>query len=172
MELESEDDQYNPDGPESDDDNNGCCHWSVTKDSVPNKVVPNEVLNEFGSTNYDNDNDAKPHEIVEMILSDAFVDDCIDATNYHGQNDPKFQRRLGNLEKNEKGRAFIRGFLAIKWHISLASSFRLDVIRFWYAKFKATQRGLLQFFITLWEKEIKPKLGKRPDVNQGKGAIP
>ena len=119
MEFESDEDEYDPEGPESDDDNNGCCHWSVTKDSVPNIVVPDEVLNEFGSANYDNDNDAKPHEIVETILSDAFIDDCIDATIYHGRNDPNFQKRLGNLEKNEKGRAFIRGFLAIKWHISL-----------------------------------------------------
>ena len=45
---------------------------------------------------------------------------CITATNEHTTEDAEFQKRIGKIEKNEKGRrAFLKGYFAIDWHLSL-----------------------------------------------------
>ena len=43
----------------------------------------------------------------------------IEATNAHGENDPNYLSRFGILTQDENGRAFIKRFLSIKWHLSL-----------------------------------------------------
>ena len=44
---------------------------------------------------------------------------CIGATNEHATEDAEFQKRIGRIETNEKGRAFLKGYFAIDWHLSL-----------------------------------------------------
>ena len=48
-----------------------------------------------------------------------FLDLCIEATNEHAAEDASFIKKIGNIEKSEKGRAFMKGFLAVKWQFSL-----------------------------------------------------
>ena len=52
-------------------------------------------------------------------MDDDFIDVCIECTNAHGIDDIVYMKEIGIIEQNEKGRSFIRGFLAIKWHLSL-----------------------------------------------------
>ena len=56
---------------------------------------------------------------MSMILDDDFVDTCIEATMEHCQHDPDFLNHVGILPKSEKGRSFLKGYLAIKWHLGL-----------------------------------------------------
>ena len=65
------------------------------------------------------DEDFKPHHVVELMIDEKFLDGCIDATNAHGANDRNFLSKVGILEKSEKGRSFIKGYLAIKWDFGL-----------------------------------------------------
>ena len=37
---ESMDEDYDPGGIDSDDDNNGCCRWSTTRSIAPNSILP------------------------------------------------------------------------------------------------------------------------------------
>ena len=48
-----------------------------------------------------------------------FLHLCIGATNEHAAEDASFIKEIGIIEKLEKGRAFMKGFLAVKWHLSL-----------------------------------------------------
>ena len=48
-----------------------------------------------------------------------FLDLCIEATNEHAAKDTSFIKKIGIIEKSEKGRALMKGFLAVKWHLSL-----------------------------------------------------
>ena len=48
-----------------------------------------------------------------------FLDLCIEATNEHAAEDASFIKEIGIIEKSEKGRAFMKGFLAVKWHLTL-----------------------------------------------------
>ena len=57
--------------------------------------------------------------IVEKIMDDDFIKQCIEATNEHGSSDPKFIEKIGEIPCNEKGISFVRGFIAIKWHLRL-----------------------------------------------------
>ena len=41
------DEEYNPSDAESDDDKNGCCHWSTTRQEQPNQIVPDNDLPEL-----------------------------------------------------------------------------------------------------------------------------
>ena len=65
------------------------------------------------------ESETKAHEIVEQIIDQHFLDLCIEATNAHGENDANYMSRVGILTQDEKGRAFMKGFLSIKWHLSL-----------------------------------------------------
>ena len=114
-----EEDPYDPVGAESDDDKDGCCHWSSFRCTPPNEIIADESLDDFGSCSVNFNEDSKPHDIVERILDNTFIDRCIDATNSHGMNDQNYTSRVGLLTKDDKGRSFIRGFLAIKWHLAL-----------------------------------------------------
>ena len=60
------------------------------------------------------------HDPVELVVDDNFIDISTEAINEHAANDRSFQKYIGKLEKNDKGRALIiKGFLAIKWHLGL-----------------------------------------------------
>ena len=48
-----------------------------------------------------------------------FLDLCIEATNEHAAEDASFIKKIGIIEKSEKGIAFMKGFLAAKWHLPL-----------------------------------------------------
>ena len=48
-----------------------------------------------------------------------FLDLCTEATNGHAAEDASFIEEIGIIEKSEKRRAFMKGFLAIKWYLSL-----------------------------------------------------
>ena len=39
---------------------------------------------------------------------------CIESTNEHGSTDPKFVEKIGEISKDDKGIAFLRGFFAVK----------------------------------------------------------
>ena len=111
--------RYNPDGVESDDDDGGCCHWS-TKQLARSSIIQAQTGSpEFGKPSSELDSDANPHNLVELVIDDSFLDLCIEATNEHAAEDASFIKEIGIIEKSEKGRAFMKGFLAVKWHLSL-----------------------------------------------------
>ena len=114
-----EDEIHDPEGADSDDDAPGCCHWSTKNENQPDQISPVDGLDEFGTFSVNFDYEFAPHDVVELIIDDEFLDKCIDATNAHGADDINYMSRVGILMKNEKGRSFIKGFLAIKWHLSL-----------------------------------------------------
>ena len=112
---------YNPEGISSDDDVDGCCHWSTTKsnnlDDDLNMI--NQNIPQYGHVTIPFDAGTKPHDVIEHIMDDEFILKCIDATNEHGKNDQKFCENVGKIPSNEKGIWFVRGFFAIKWHLKL-----------------------------------------------------
>ena len=60
-----------------------------------------------------------PH-LKECFAKDGsldFLDLCIEATK--AAEDASFIKEIGIIEKSEKGRIFMKGFLAVKWHLSL-----------------------------------------------------
>ena len=118
--LEEEDEEeYDPRGAESDDDANECCHWSTSKEVPADQIQLEAGIPVYGGCLSEFDEDFKPHNVVELMIDEKFLDGCIDATNAHGANDPNFLSKVGILGKNEKGRSFIKGYLAIKWHFGL-----------------------------------------------------
>ena len=54
---------------------------------------------------------------MELAIDDSFLDLCIEATK--AAEDASFIKEIGIIEKSEKGRTFMKGFLAVKWHLSL-----------------------------------------------------
>ena len=118
--LEEEDEEeYDPCGAESDDDANECCHWSTSKEVPADQIQLEAGIPVYGGCLSEFDGDFKPHNVVELMIDEKFLDGCIDTTNAHGANDPNFLSKVSILEKNEKGRSFIKGYLAIKWHFGL-----------------------------------------------------
>ena len=112
--------EYDPDGVLSDDDADGCCHWSTTKsDEFKEEIEPYDGIPECSRPSSAFEPDTKPNEIVEKIMDDSFILDCIAATNEHGANDPQFDVNIGELPKDEKGIWFVKGFIAMKWHLRL-----------------------------------------------------
>lgn len=112
--------EYDPDGVLSDDDADGCCHWSTLKsDAFDEEIEPYEGIPECGTSCLVFDPDTAPNEIIEKIMDNTFILDCIAATNEHGAHDPKFVEKIGELSRDEKGICFVRGFIAIKWHLRL-----------------------------------------------------
>ena len=62
-----------------------------------------------------------PH-LKECFAEDGsldFLDLCIEATNEHAGEDASFIKEIGIIEKSQKGRAFMKDFLAVKWHLPL-----------------------------------------------------
>ncbi len=116
---EASEESYNPDGVDSDDDANGCCHWSKTEDGRQEALLPDENIPEYGKPSCDLEDGTKPHMIIEKIMDDAFIHMCIDSTNEHGSSDPNFIANIGRIPSDDKGICFLRGFIAIKWHLRL-----------------------------------------------------
>ena len=63
----------------------------------------------------------KPHEIIENIMDNEFFLMCIEGTNEHWSTDPKFVGEIGEISKDDKGIAFLRGFFAVKWQLLMYS---------------------------------------------------
>ena len=116
---EEDEEEYGPRGAESDDDANECCHWSTSKEVPADQTQLEAGIPVYGGCLSEFDEDFKPHNVVELMIDEKFLDGCIDATNAHGASDPNFLSKVGILEKNEKGMSFIKGYLAIKWHFGL-----------------------------------------------------
>ena len=57
--------------------------------------------------------------MVELVTDDTFLNLCIKATNEHAAEDASLVKEIGIIEKSEKGTAFMKGFPAVKWHLSL-----------------------------------------------------
>ena len=120
FESDASSEDYDPDGVESDDDADGCCHWSTLKsDEFKEEIEPYEGVPECSRPRLAFEPDTKPNEIVEKIMDDTFILECIAATSEHGANDPKFVEKIGELPRDEKGIWFTRGFIAMKWHLRL-----------------------------------------------------
>ena len=82
------------------------------------ELVPSENIPEFGHPVIDFDDDAKPKDIIEGIMDDIFIFCCIETTNEHGANDPKFMEKIGLIPQDEKGVWFLWfvWFFAMQWH--------------------------------------------------------
>ena len=93
--------------------------WSTSKEVPADQIQLKAGIPVYGGCFSEFDEDFKRHNVVELMIDEKFLDGCIDATNAHGANDPNFLSKVGILEKNEKGRSFIKDYLAIKWHFSL-----------------------------------------------------
>ena len=111
-------DDYSPGGVDSDDDSGNCCHWSRTQNNH-NKINLNTGITPRGSPNVVLPEYTTPADLAERVLDDNFIDHIINCTNIHGQTDPKFMQHVGNIPQDEKGRAFIRGYLGIRIHFGL-----------------------------------------------------
>ena len=99
--LEStSDDEYGPCGAENDEDSNSCCCWSTKREIPANQINTDLDLDEFGRCPVVFEDDLKPHNIVELISNDRFLDLCIEATNAHEKNDPIYLSRVRNLKKD------------------------------------------------------------------------
>ena len=62
----------------------------------------------------------KPHELVEKVITDEFLNTCVAATNAHGEDNEEFTRLYPDgIPEDESGRALLRAYLAIEWHLSL-----------------------------------------------------
>ena len=68
------DDEYDPCGTESDEESNGCCHWSTKREIPPYQINTDADLDEFGRYPVVFEDDLKPHNIVELIINDRFLD--------------------------------------------------------------------------------------------------
>ena len=50
---------------------------------------------EFGKPSSELDSDANPHNLVELVIHDSFLDLCIEATNEHAAEDASFIKEIG-----------------------------------------------------------------------------
>ena len=122
IELDSDDSsfEYDPEGVPNDDDENGCHHWSRKKGhESQGEIVPDDNIPDNGCLLAPFDDDFKPHDVVEKMMDDTFILQCIDASNEHGAHAPNFVDKIGEITQDEKGISFIYGFFAIKWHLRL-----------------------------------------------------
>ena len=89
-------------------------------DSVPGAIKAVPGTPEQGTPSQRFPDNYKPYDLVEAVLDDAYLDMRITATNEHATEDAEFQKRIGRIETNEKGkRAFLKGYFAIDWHLLL-----------------------------------------------------
>ena len=118
---------YAPSGVESDHNSGKCCHWSKQRDSVPDAIKAVPGAPEQGKPSQRFPDNYKPDDLVEAVLDDVYLDMCITATNEHAAKDTEFQKRIGRIETNEKGRrAFLKGYFEIDWHLSLLGGTKLS----------------------------------------------
>ena len=75
------------------------------------------------------DHNTKSHELVQKVITDQFLNTCVAATNAHDEDDEEFTRFYpdGILE-DESGRALLKAYLAIEWHLSLLGYKRTEWI--------------------------------------------
>ena len=99
---EEDEEEHDPHGAESDDDANECCHWSTSKEVPADQIQLEAGIPVYGGCLSEFDEDFKPHNVVELMIDEKFLDGCIDATNAHGANDPNFLPKVGNLKKKMK----------------------------------------------------------------------
>ena len=61
------------------------------------------------------EHNTKPHELVEKVTTDEFLNTCVAATNAHGEDDEECTRLYpdGILE-DESGRAHLKAYLTIE----------------------------------------------------------
>ncbi len=96
--------EYNPEVFVSDDDEAGCCHWSTEPNpDFVDEPEPDDSLPDFGHPSIHFDDNAKPSDIIERIMDDAFIFRCIEATNEHGSSDPNFVSKFAEIPLDEKG---------------------------------------------------------------------
>ena len=107
----------------SDDD--GCdppCHWSSTQPDFEH-VALNPFLNEdnvFGKPSQPFPEGTSACGVVLSIVTDSFLDLCVNATFEYGSTDPHFRKHLGDIfADHEKAKAFMLGFFAVRWHLGL-----------------------------------------------------
>ena len=80
--LEEEDEEeYDPRGAEGDDDANECCHWSTSKEVPADQIQIEAGIPVYGGCLSEFDEDFKPHNVVELMIDEKFLDGCIDTTN-------------------------------------------------------------------------------------------
>ena len=83
------------------------------------------ILVEYGSFHHGKpsvflEHNTKPHELVEKVITDEFLNTCNAATNAHGEDDEQFTRLYpDSIPKDESGRALLKEYLAIEWHLLL-----------------------------------------------------
>eukprot|EP00794_Sanderia_malayensis_P000684 gene684-biopygen1109 len=114
-------DGYDPPGVVSDDDTDGCCYLSTTKNDHLDDTSSfvNQNIPDYGHVTVPFDEDTKPRDIVEAVMDEEFILNCIGATNEHREHDHNFVEKIGSIPRKEKGIWFVRGFLAIKWHMKM-----------------------------------------------------
>ena len=118
---ESMDEDYEPGGIDSDDDNNGCCQWSTAWSIAPNSIIPDGYLQEYGRPSRVYADGTEPFVIVEEVADNKFFLDSIIATNEHGNSDQRFINEFGiaGIPIDDKGIALMKGFFAIKIFLKL-----------------------------------------------------
>ena len=82
---------------ESDDDLEKCHKWSRTQTAHPYEIQQAEYLEEYGRPCKIYDASILPHELVEEVLTDEFVNNIIQFTNEHGDNDEMYRKTI-NLQ--------------------------------------------------------------------------
>ena len=66
------------------------------------------------------EHNTKPHELVKKVIKDEFLKTCVAATNAHGEDNEEYTRFYPDcIPEDESGRALLKAFLAIEWHLSL-----------------------------------------------------
>ena len=121
---------FEPENPvESDDDKDGCCHWSTTKEEQNHIAIDEHMCSKFGKNAIDFPDDTTCAQLIDITsLTDERIDSYIDAINEYGATDDDFRRYFGVIPKDDRGRSLIRGFLSIKWHMGLLGRNRVDWI--------------------------------------------
>ena len=66
------------------------------------------------------EHNTKPHELVEKVITDKFLNTCVAATNAHREEDEEFTKLYpDDIPEDESGRALLKPYLAIEWHLLL-----------------------------------------------------
>eukprot|EP00794_Sanderia_malayensis_P005758 gene5758-biopygen4674 len=114
-------DGYDPPGVVSDDDTDGYCYWSTTKNDHLDDTSSfvNQNIPDYGHVTVPFDEYTKPSGIAEAVMDEEFILNRIGATNEHREHDHNFVEKIGSIPRNEKGIWFVRGFFAIKWHMKM-----------------------------------------------------
>ena len=88
---------------EQTDDDGGCCHhWSKHFQAIFNDIEQDERIVECKLSKLNFEDGTKPRSIMKMIMDDAFIETCIDATNEHVYLIQNMRQRLGRFQKMKK----------------------------------------------------------------------